>query len=137
MWTCPDCGTMFRHKGQQHSCGTYTVEEMLEGKPEHGVALYRALEAGLLDLPDVDIRAVATRILFRTGGVSFASIEKIGRNFVDVSFALPDASDHVTIKRIFREADDLTGHTARVKSEEEVVGVLPLLDAARALQTQD
>lgn len=137
MWTCPDCGTMFRHTNQQHSCGTFTVEEMMEGKSEEGIALYRVLEAGLRAMPDVDIRPVATRILFRTGSVAFASVEKIGRNFVDVSFALADAADHPAIKRVFREADDLTGHTARVKSEDEAASLLPLLDAARRLQTQD
>lgn len=137
MWNCPDCGVMFRRTEQNHACTTFTVDEMLAGKSDEGVALYRALEAGLLGMPSVEVRPVTTRILFRADGVAFASVDKIGRAFVDVSFALPESSDHPAIKRVFREAGDLTGHTARIKTEDEAQSVLTLLDAARALQSQD
>ncbi len=137
MWTCPDCGTLFRRTNQSHSCGTFTVEQMLDGRPESGIELYRALEDGLLRRPNVDVRPVATRILFRVEGVAFASVEKIGKGFVDVSFALPVVAEDAVIKRVFRESADLIGHTARLQSKDDVRGVMALLESARLVQAQD
>lgn len=33
LWTCPKCGRQFTNRNQSHSCGRYTVEDFLKGKP--------------------------------------------------------------------------------------------------------
>jgi len=42
MWTCPKCHHQFYNKKQSHSCGSYTVEDFLTGKPDHTIALFHA-----------------------------------------------------------------------------------------------
>ncbi len=130
MWTCPECGSEFKNTNQWHSCGKFTVEEFLDHFPEDGHPLYRALEAALLGLPGVNVRPVKTRILFRTTA-AFASVEKIGASFVDLTFGLRRDADHPRLKRIFREPGDVLGHSVRIKAEEDIESLLPLLDESR------
>ena len=40
-WTCPECGRSFARANQRDVCGTWTVEQHLEGKPPHALDLYR------------------------------------------------------------------------------------------------
>jgi hypothetical protein len=40
-WTCPECGRSFARTKQTHVCGTWTVEEHLEGADERALDLFR------------------------------------------------------------------------------------------------
>jgi hypothetical protein len=40
-WTCPECGRTFARTKQTHVCGTWTVEEHLEGADERSLDLFR------------------------------------------------------------------------------------------------
>jgi hypothetical protein len=40
-WTCPQCGRTFARTAQTHVCGTWTVDEHLEGADERGRDLFR------------------------------------------------------------------------------------------------
>jgi hypothetical protein len=66
MWTCAACGRRFSVPRIRHSCGTYTVDAFLAGKPEPKVALYRAFERSVLRLgSDVFLAPVKTRVGFQ------------------------------------------------------------------------
>jgi len=44
-WSCPKCKRRFTRKNQRHACGTGDRLEVLRGRSESLVALYRALES--------------------------------------------------------------------------------------------
>ncbi len=130
MWPCPVCGSQFKNKNQWHSCGKFTVEQFLEGCPDGGVALYRALEASLLAMPGVDVRPVKTRILFRCQA-SFASVEKVADGWLSFTFGLRRQADHALVRKAFLEDGTIWSHTARIASPTELDSLLGLLDEAR------
>lgn len=66
LWKCPRCGRIFRQINQAHSCGVGSIEEMLEGKPDHLVKLYRSLEKTLKTFGKMEIVAKRRYALFRT-----------------------------------------------------------------------
>src|SRR5947207_2932487 len=43
LWPCPQCGRRFANRNQSHSCGQFTVEQLLEGKPQGVIELYDRL----------------------------------------------------------------------------------------------
>ena len=44
-WTCPQCGRTFARSGQTHVCGSWTVNEHLEGANERTLDLFERFVA--------------------------------------------------------------------------------------------
>ena len=54
-WTCPDCGRLFAHQGQQHSCIPSNLRQALEQVRPALRPLLDALIATVIPLPGVRI----------------------------------------------------------------------------------
>src|SRR5690242_6351865 len=87
MWTCPKCGHKFYNKNQSHSCGNLTVEDFLRGKSETSVDLFHYFLAEYNKIGDFELHPVKTRVALLTK-MRFCSINKIGKDFIDVHFVL-------------------------------------------------
>jgi Domain of unknown function (DUF5655) len=93
MWTCPKCGHQFFNKNQSHSCGSYTVEQFLIGKNEKAVELFHDFIGAYRKIGSFQIHPVKTRIALLTK-MRFASINKIGPDYIDVHLVLTSSHDN-------------------------------------------
>jgi hypothetical protein len=87
MWTCPKCGHKFFNKNQSHSCGNFEVADFLKNKTEYSIDLFNYFIAQYKKVGDLEIHPVKTRIALLTK-MRFCSINKIGKDFIDVHFVL-------------------------------------------------
>ena len=87
MWTCPKCKHQFYNKNQSHSCGNYTVDDFLAGKPANGVALFNIFLAAYQKIGPFELHPVKTRVALLTK-MRFCSVNKIGENYMDIHLVL-------------------------------------------------
>jgi hypothetical protein len=87
MWTCPKGHHQFYNKNQSHSCGVYTVENFLMGKPEKSVQLFHFSLDEYHKIGDFELHPVKTRVALLTK-MRFCAINKIGTNYIDLHLVL-------------------------------------------------
>jgi hypothetical protein len=111
LWTCPRCRRRFKNRNQAHSCGRYTVERLLDGKPPEVVELYDRLAGLIQHCGRVVVAPTKTRVLFKVRTV-FASVavSKIG---LDVVFVLGRRLKHGRIKKAQAEYPGIV-HVLRI-----------------------
>ena len=102
LWECPRCGAKLIAKNLSHACGPYSIEKFLEGKSEIGRDLFRRFVTLIEKCGPYDVAPAKTRVAFMAA-VRFASVNRIGNDFIDVHFVLPRAIDG----RRFRKVEHL------------------------------
>jgi ABC-type ATPase with predicted acetyltransferase domain len=65
LWRCPKCGRWFANRHQEHSCGSYSVEDFLRGKSPAAVALFQRFVELVQSCGDVLIAPAKTRVGFQ------------------------------------------------------------------------
>jgi Domain of unknown function (DUF5655) len=73
-WTCPECGRTFARTKQSHRCGTWTVDEHLEGADERALDLYRRFISILEASGDFDYAPTSRQIGLRGPRRIFAGV---------------------------------------------------------------
>jgi len=126
LWTCPRCRRQFKNRSQAHSCGQFTVEQLLDGKPPEVVELYEQLDRMIGSCGDVVVAPTKTRVLFKVRTV-FATVA-VSKNWLDVVFVLGRRLKHRRIKKAQEEYPGIV-HFLRVEKEEDLDA-----DLARWLQ---
>src|SRR5579872_3387725 len=96
LWTCPRCRRQFKNRNQAPSCGRFTVEQLLDGKPQEIVELYERLDDLIRRCGEVVVAPTKTRVLFKVRTV-FASVA-VSKNWLDVVFILRRRLKHRRIK---------------------------------------
>src|SRR5947207_6970792 len=85
-WTCPRCRRQFANRNLAHSCGQFTVEQLLDGKPLEIVELYERLADLIQRCGEVVAAPTKTLLLFKVRTV-FASVA-VSKSWLDVVFVL-------------------------------------------------
>ena len=88
MWRCSRCGAKLITKNLSHACGAYSIEKFLEGKTAVGRDLFKRFVALVARCGPYDVAPAKTRVAFMAA-VRFASVNRIGRDLIDVHFVLP------------------------------------------------
>src|SRR5260370_27722568 len=65
LWTCPRCRRQFANRNQAHSCGEFTVEQLLDGKPLEIVELYERLADFIRRCGEVVVAPTKNRVFFK------------------------------------------------------------------------
>ena len=81
MWTCPVCGALFKNKNASHSCGDYSVEKFLEGKPEEMKKLFWIVIDEFRKFGPITLHPAKTRVALMLQ-VRFASINRINKDAI-------------------------------------------------------
>lgn len=112
LWTCPRCRRQFKNRNQAHSCGQFTVAQLLEGKPQEVVELYERVADLIRSCGEVLVAPTKTRVLFKVRTV-FASVT-VTRNWLDVIFVL---GRHLKHRRIRKTQEEYPGivHSLRIE----------------------
>ena len=99
LWKCPRCGAKLIAKNLSHACGPYSIERFLEGKSEIGRALFSRFVTLIEKCGPYEVAPAKTRVAFMAA-VRFASVNRVGQDFIDVHFVLPRAVDGLRFRRI-------------------------------------
>ena len=116
-WTCPRCRRQFANRNQAHTCGQFTVESLLEGKPPEIVELYERLSDVIQRCGEVIVAPTKTRVLFKVQTV-FATVT-VCRNWLDILFVLPRRVKHPRIKKAQEEYPGIV-HFLRIEKAEDL-----------------
>ena len=65
-WACPECGRKFAKANQGHVHGSWTVEELLAGKPSGPLAVYDRFVERLSDFGPFEYAPTSKQIGFQT-----------------------------------------------------------------------
>ncbi len=103
LWSCPVCAAQFAIRNQSHSCGDYSVEGFLEGKPDRLVDLFHDFIREYRKIGELTLHPVKTRIALLSK-VRFASVNKIGKDCLVGHLVLTRRANH---KSLFTKIDNL------------------------------
>jgi Domain of unknown function (DUF5655) len=117
LWTCPRCRRPFKNRNQAHSCGQFSVEQLLDGKQQEIVELYERLADLVHRCGEVVVAPTKTRVLFKVRTV-FASVA-VSKNWLDVVFVLGRRLKHRRIKKAQEEYPGIV-HFLRIETAEDV-----------------
>jgi hypothetical protein len=117
LWTCPRCRRQFKNRNQAHSCGQFTVAQLLDGKPPEMVELYERLADLVQRCGEVVVAPTKTRVLFKVRTV-FATVA-IGKNGLDVVFVLDRRLKHRRIKKAQEEYPGIV-HCLRIEKADDL-----------------
>jgi hypothetical protein len=124
MWTCPKCHHQFFNKNQSHSCGGYTVDGFLAGKPAKSVALFHFFLSEYRKIGPFELHPVKTRVALLTK-MRFCSINKIGIDHIDIHLVLTQFfGDTLCFYRIDNLANRFFVHHARLYNENHLTDEL-------------
>src|SRR4030095_12065908 len=119
MWTCPKCGHSFYNKNQSHSCGKYTVDDFLKGKSEESLDLFKFFLSEYKKIGDFQLHPVKTRIALLTK-MRFCSINKIGKDYIDIHLVLTQPHNNLCFYRIDNLANRFFVHHAKIYSRKDI-----------------
>jgi len=119
MWTCPKCGHKFYNKNQSHSCDNYSVEDFLNGKAEKAIGLFNYFISEYRKLGDFELDPVKTRVALLTK-MRFCSINKVGRDFIDVHFVLVKPYNNTCFYKIDNLGDRFFVHHLKIFNREDI-----------------
>ncbi len=99
LWACPRCGARLLARNLSHACGPYSIETFLEGKTDIARDLFNRFLALIAKCGPYHIAPAKTRVAFMAA-VRFASVNRIGRDAIDVHFVLPRRIDSPRLRRV-------------------------------------
>src|SRR5262244_3237475 len=99
LWKCPKCGVSLVVRNLSHACGDYSVAKFLKGKSEPGRALFAKFEALIARCGPYEVAPAKTRVAF-LARVRFASVNRVGKDAIDVHFVLPRALASRRFRRV-------------------------------------
>jgi ribosomal protein L32 len=101
LWECPRCGAKLVAKNLSHACGPYSIEKFLEGKSEIGRDLFTRFVALIEKCGPYNVAPAKTRVAFMAA-VRFASVNRVGNDFIDVHFVFPQAIESRRFRKVER-----------------------------------
>lgn len=114
MWTCPKCGAKLVSKNLSHSCGDYSIDAFLAGKPPAARALFDGFVALIAACGPYHAAPAKTRVAF-LAQVRFASVNKVGADAIDIHFVLPRRLEHARLRKV-EKLGKLYVHHVRIGS---------------------
>ena len=82
-----------------HACGDFSVEQFLAGATERGRDLFARFVALVAKCGPYDVAPAKTRVAF-LARVRFASVNRVGKDSIDVHFVLPRALRSARFRRV-------------------------------------
>lgn len=122
LWECPRCGVKLVARNLSHSCGDFSIDGFLAGKTERGRELFASFLALVAQCGPYDVAAAKTRVALMAQ-VRFASVNRVGKDSIDVHFVLPRAIRSRRLRRV-EQIGKLHVHHLRLARAEDIDGEL-------------
>ena len=101
LWRCPACGVRLVSRNLSHACGKFSIDTFLAGASDHGRALFDRFVALIGACGPYEVAAAKTRVAF-VAQVRFASVNRVGKESIDVHFVLARALASPRFRRVER-----------------------------------
>lgn len=75
-------GARFVQKTPWHSCGIFSVDDLLKGESQKSIGLFRNLVTSFKEIGPVTLHPAKTRVALMVQ-VRFASINRLGKDFIN------------------------------------------------------
>ncbi|MGB7202110.1 MAG: DUF5655 domain-containing protein [Pyrinomonadaceae bacterium] len=99
LWNCPKCGRPFVKPNHLHSCGEYSVELFLSGKPPEAIALFERFREMVEACGPVTIAPAKTRIGFQARMI-FAAVNRLSHHGMRCHLIFAQRIEHPRFTRI-------------------------------------
>jgi uncharacterized protein DUF5655 len=120
LWTCPRCGASFVTRNMWHGCGSFTVDQFLEGKGPAARRLFDAFAELVRSCGPVVVVPTKSRVAFMVR-VRFVGVLRVSRRGMTFSFGLMRPVESPRIARVDRYERWFV-HQVRVTSPDELDG---------------
>ena len=120
-WTCPKCGRSFARTKQSHRCGTWTVEQHLEGADERALDLYRRFVAIVEASGPYELAPTARQIGIRGSRRIFAGV-KLTKRGLEGYLDLPRQVESPVFHHVSPYTKKLSVHRFVVERPEQLEG---------------
>jgi len=127
MWQCPKCAREFSRKSQRHACGTGNSADVLRGRSQEIMEVYRALESVINSLGKVETVARDRYVLFRSRRI-FVDLS-IMQDAVRVAIHLGRRVDNPIFIKVVADSKQVT-HVAKITNLAELKHIEPLITEA-------
>jgi hypothetical protein len=118
LWACPRCGAKLVAQNGSHACGAHSVEQFLAGAPPLGRELFELFVELIARCGPYEIAPAKTRVAFMAK-VRFASVNRVGRQGIDIHFVLPRRLSNPRFSRV-EKVDRVFVHHLRLTSEADL-----------------
>lgn len=118
LWTCSACGRSFVTRNMNHSCGRWTVEDSLAGRPPQVRALFDAVPTVVSAFGPVTLVPYRDRVAFMDR-VRFAGVRPRSR-WLDVDFWLPRRVESPRLRKVETLSPYAHIHLVRISSIEDL-----------------
>ena len=99
LWQCPSCMREFVTPNMPHSCGRFSVEQFLQGKSAHSIALYQQFSELVHACGPIKIAPAKTRIGFQVRMI-FAAVNRLSDRGLRAHVVLTRRLEHRRFSRI-------------------------------------
>ena len=124
MWTCPKCQHQFYNKNQSHSCGNFTIDDFLRGKPAESADLFNFFLDEYREIGPFELHPVKTRVALLTK-MRFCAVNKIGADHIDIHLVLTQLfEDTLCFYKIDNLANRFFVHHARLYNKDDITDEL-------------
>jgi Domain of unknown function (DUF5655) len=120
-WTCPECARTFARAKQSHKCGTWTVEQHLEGADERALDLYRRFVAIVEQSGPYEFAPTANQIGIRGERRIFAGV-KLTKRGLEGYLDLPRHVENPAFHHVSPYTKKLSVHHFVVERPEQLEG---------------
>ncbi|MFQ5605796.1 MAG: DUF5655 domain-containing protein [bacterium] len=135
LWICPKCHRAFRQVNQRHACGTGDKSNLLRGRSEELVQLYRVLEHAVRECDGVEIVYRDRYVLFRTSRI-FADLVMM-KDALRLAVHLKRAvQEPLFFKEVKGERGQIS-YVAKIRCREEWQRVKPYLMEAYRISIEE
>jgi hypothetical protein len=118
VWTCPQCQRKFAKANRRHSCGMFTVEQYLDGKPLAIVALFDRLIELAKACGPVIVAPTKSMVLFKAR-TSFAEV-KAKKDRLDVQVVFRERVANPRFRRTTEPWPGCIVHSFQVEEIEQL-----------------
>ena len=118
-WTCPDCGRTFARTKQSHVCGTWTVEDHLDGADEQALELYRRFVAVVEAGGEFDFAPTRRQIGLRGARRIFAGV-RLTKRGLEGYLDLPRTVNSPRFRNVSSYTKKLSVHHFALERPEEL-----------------
>ena len=119
LWRCGVCDRPFANRNQTHSCGRYTVEAFLSGKPRSAVELYDRFAELTKSCGPVLVAPAKTRVGFQARMI-FAAVNKLSERGLDAHVVLARRVEHTRFRQIQEMSPRCFVHHFRIEAVEQI-----------------
>jgi len=112
-WTCPECGRLFKHKHQSHSCLRIDPDEHFRGKSPHVRKIYDELLGEVRKFGEVNVSPVKVGVMLKAKSTFVAVKPK--KFWIDIEFILDEQIGEFPVHKTFRYTAGRWAHFVRLE----------------------